>query len=508
VLTIAATSVEDGTVAASATITTTNASGAACGAGSGSESMLKGQYAFLVQGFFEGSGPDAFIGMGGTRGVVAITGSVTADGTGKITGGEEDLNTPSTEQTYTTIDPTRSSYWVGTNHRGCLALAVSGGGTAYFHFALGALNSSSIATAGHIVEFDDTTGSGQRAAGTIRLQDATSFTASHLQGNYAIGVVGADAGNGRLAVAGTLALDGSSAISSATFDIDDAGTVTSGLSASPGGSFKCCSANGRGTLTLQISGGLVFTPDLAFYMINGSDVLLVNSAVPSGFPGGNSQYGGEAVGISSGTTFSQLSLNGASVLHEVAQSANGPVMDVAFATANGNGAMTVTDNVNNAGTFTTSSTALTYVVDSSGRVTISGGSTPPVLYLYGPNRGFLVGTDADATFGILEPQASGRFSDASFSGAYSLGTEDPLTNTVTTESGVLSADGNGSAAGTSDQSGPTGLMQNQNLNFTYSFSADGVGNIGSDTTAILISGNKLVFISNTSTNPTITVVKK
>jgi hypothetical protein len=51
-------------------------------------------------------------------------------------------------------------------------------------------------------------------------------------------------------------------------------------------------------------------------------------------------------------------------------------------------------------------------------------------------------------------------------------------------------------------------MQNQSLNLTYSFPANGVGNVGSNTTAILISGNKLVFINNTSANPTITVVEK
>jgi hypothetical protein len=72
----------------------------------------------------------------------------------------------------------------------------------------------------------------------------------------------------------------------------------------------------------------------------------------------------------------------------------------------------------------------------------------------------------------------------------------------------VTAEGSGSAAGTSDQSGPTGLTQNQSLNFTYSFTANGVGNVGNGTTAILITGNKLVFINDTSLNPTITVVEK
>jgi hypothetical protein len=38
--------------------------------------------------------------------------------------------------------------------------------------------------------------------------------------------------------------------------------------------------------------------------------------------------------------------------------------------------------------------------------------------------------------------------------------------------------------------------------------ANGTGTFGSGTTAIVISGSKLVFINNTSAAPTITVVEK
>ena len=142
---------------------------------------------------------------------------------------------------------------------------------------------------------------------------------------------------------------------------------------------------------------------------------------------------------------------------------------------------------------------------SNGRVALMGGTAPPVIYLYSPNQGFLVGTDPDGTFGALEPQAAGP---SLFSGAYTFGTENPSASAVTLESGVLTVDGSGNATGSSDQSGPIGLAQNQNLAFTYSFAANGIGTVGSGTTAILISPNKLVFIHNTSANPTITVVEK
>lgn len=504
-VTVTATSVEDAAASGSAILMLTTSTGAlACGIGSGSEFLLKGQYAFLLQG--------DLVNFGGG----AAVGSITADGTGKITGGEEDLIGPET----VSIDTTASLYAVGPDHRGCLVLKSSTSSLASsFWFTLGSINSSSIATAGHVVStMNDMIVHVQtplvnethlvqqpNAAGILRLQDPTSFTAGQFNGNYVVGFIGSDQqllqnGSRRVAITGTLEADGVSAIPSATFDINDVGTVTNNLSSAPGGTFTCCDSNGRGTLTL----GSLRAPYMGFYVLNSGDAFLIannnNRDAVQGV--------GEAIGIPSGTAFTQASLNGASVLRETAQSSGGLVVDIATVSADGKGAMTVNDNTNNAGTFSSSSTALNYIVASNGRVTITGSSTPPVIYLYGQNQGFLVGTDPDVTFGILEPQAPGPFSNASFSGAYMFGTENPTASTVTLESGVITSDGKGNAAGTVDQSSPTGLTQNQALSFTYSISANGTGNVGSGTTAILISGNKLVFINNTSSNPTITVVEQ
>jgi hypothetical protein len=496
VVTVTATSLEDPTKSASAMATLTTSTGAlACSAGSGSESLLKGQYAFLLQGF--------------------AVGSFTADGTGKVTGGEEDLIGPEN----LSIDTTASSYAVGPDHRGCLLLTGVNNSTTpplsssvSFSFSLGALNSSSVATGGHIGKLNDllTVGTNEigkqgGAAGIIRLQDATSFTASQFNGNYVMGFIGSDSeniqnGTHRVAIAGTFAADGASAISSGTFDINDVGNITTDISFTPAGTFTCCDANGHGTLNLQIS----TAPLITFYMIDSGDAfLMANDNNADVFQGA-----GEAIGVPSTATFTQASLNGVSVLRGTAQSVTGPVVDIATVSADGKGAATVNDNVNNAGAFISSSTAFNYTVASNGRVTLTGGNTPPVLYLYGPNQGFLLGTDPNVTFGILEPQTSGPFSNASFSGTYVFGTENPSASMVTVESGVLTADGNGNAAGTLDQSSPVALPLSQTLNFAYSFPANGIGNVGSGTTAILISGNKLVFINNTSTNPTITFVEK
>jgi hypothetical protein len=515
-VTLSATSVDDKTKSATATIAITTSSGAVC-TDTGSEALLKGQYAFLLQGTDFAD-------------IVAIAGSFSADGTGKVTGGEIDFihSYVGGQLSDVAINATGSGYSVGTDHRGCLMLANANGWTMFFRFAVGSINSSNIATKGHMIEFDDTTGNtttnGTRAAGTLRLQDRTSFSASKFKGDYVFGLAGSGTSSayGRGAMAGAISSDGLATITGGSFDFNDGRTFTSNIAFTPSTPFRCCSANGRGTIgtgTLQDNGG-AWVFNLAMYMINSNDAFLIGGVIFN--PNNNCCSATLALGTASGEAFaapgpfSSASLNGASVVHEMAQSASldqsfgRPMVDIATASSNGTGAMTVNDNVNAAGTFSTSSTAFNYVVASNGRVALTGSSTPPVIYLYGQNQGIVLGTDLNVQFGTMEPQAPGPFSDSSFSGEYMFGTEGacPACVYTTFESGVATGDGKGNASGTSDQSGPAGLAENQSLKITYSISANGTGNVGSDTTAILISGNKLVFINNTSTNPTITVAEK
>lgn len=472
-VTINATSVEDNTKTGLATATVTTSGGAAaCDLGSGSESLLKGQYAFLLHGT-------------DMNGFPILAGSFTADGSGKVTGGERDGIVSGYSVTDVAINPSGSAYAVGADHRGCLVLANVDGRIESYRFAVGSINASNVATAGHIIEFGDSTGSKSASAGGIRLQDSTSFSAGQFKGNYAFGVYGSNTAE----MVGVLASDGVSTLTSADLDNPFYSGV-SNLSLIPGGTFTCCSANGRGTLALQYNGTTG-----AFYMINSGDAFLLTVVSPG-------VAGGEAIGIPTGTTFSQSSLSGAAVLRQ----ASGAVVDLATANADGVGTITINDNINNAGVFSASNRAVPYQVGSNGRVALTVTNSNPAIYLYGPNQGFLA--DWGGNFGILEPQSGGPFSDSSFSGAYMLGTENPPVNTVTLQSGVVNSNGSGTATGTSDQSSSAGLTPNQGLNWNYSFSSDGTGDVGSGTTAIMISPSKLAYINNLDPSPTITVVEK
>jgi hypothetical protein len=152
-----------------------------------------------------------------------------------------------------------------------------------------------------------------------------------------------------------------------------------------------------------------------------------------------------------------------------------------------------------------------YAVAANGRVAISGvENSPPVIYLSGQNEGFAVGTGSLAEIGRMEAQAAGPFGTASFSGTYLFGTENCGSLFTELETGVAMANGAaGTGTGISDQAdGGVVLLPNGQFNFTYSFTADGTGNVGPGTTAILISGNRFVYMENTLSPSRITVTEQ
>ena len=130
---------------------------------SGSESLLKGQYAFSLSGF-------------NPSGYLAVVGSITADGTGKITAGEVDSNGALGVQTAVSINTALSSYSVGSNHLGC-ATIVTSFGTFNTRLRLGSI-ASNVATEGRMIEWDAANSSAYIATGRILQQTAPTAAAS------------------------------------------------------------------------------------------------------------------------------------------------------------------------------------------------------------------------------------------------------------------------------------------------------------------------------------------
>src|SRR5208282_301588 len=241
------------------------------GAPTGNESMLYGQYAFLVQGSW-----------------FAIAASFHADGAGNVTGGDFDIN----NGTATDGTINASSYTVGldptsSGNLGCVALSLSNGSTSVFRFSLGGL-SSGVFSRGRIIEFDDATGAGKRASGVLRLQDPTSFALSQLQPNYAFGVDGFDSYGYHYASAGSFSVNTSGNISNAFGDtreyISGNGETTGGT-----GTINAISTTtGRATMELTFGGR---TTDQAIYMVNADEFFIVGTDPVSSVP----IYSGRAI---------------------------------------------------------------------------------------------------------------------------------------------------------------------------------------------------------------------
>ncbi|HEX5284215.1 MAG TPA: hypothetical protein VFW30_08855 [Bryocella sp.] len=189
------------------------------------DSLLKGSYAFFATGWTDGSSVQT------TYNGISYIGSFTADGKGNITGGELDVNDPSTGITsYSTLGGTYNiQYGLDKNKNpvpgyqtGIITLVPPG--KPPFPITLAVSLSSiqnlnqdqtappnNVATQGHFVEFDDTTGigtnvtadsSGVRAQGTMALQSPSVLDSAvngatkdnpvttPFTGNYAFGMAG------------------------------------------------------------------------------------------------------------------------------------------------------------------------------------------------------------------------------------------------------------------------------------------------------------------------------
>ena len=426
-----------GTPATQSFALTVSASSISCG--SGRESALKGQYAFLFQGF-DGNGP------------VAIAGTFSADGTGKVASsvGVADINTHTGVQTNVAINSSGSSYSVGSDNRGCLTLA-TGSGTFKYAFSLGTFNTLSIATRGRMIEVD---GTGVLGSGSLRLQDPTAFSGApngafnfSIFSTLSLSTITPD----RFAMVGALIASGG-VITSGEADFNLGGSVNGGAKgplAITGGSFKA-SSNGRGTLSFTVAGAGTF--DSSIYVVSATEFYLMDVDAQSS---SNPLFAGVAQGQTGPFTNSSLSNN--SVFYTIGLcggcgpgSTVAPSLSVGVINVPTAGSFKLTGDKNQGGTLTSQSFSGTYTVDSAGRLVLSGGPDTYIVYLESNNRGFLFTTGSDVGEGFVDGQSSGSFTNASLTGAYFLGTTDQTEQNVSNISSAVAFDGAGTVSGTTD----------------------------------------------------------
>jgi hypothetical protein len=482
-VTITATSVADTTKSASTTITVS----AIPPCGTGSESKLNGQYGILLQGF-DANGP------------VAIAGSFTANGaaTNNIIAGQEDINRNiALGVSNTAITTVGSSYSIGSDNRGCLTL-VAGATTSTYRFSLGSITSG-VAAKGHLVSFDAT---GTNVVGVFEKQDPNAFSAAQFSGNYAFGASSPTLQSGtagRFGVAGAITTDGSSNITTA--EVDTNGGTPQHIAGFTG--TYTVASNGRGTMTLKPTATV--TVKIGFYVVSANEALLMSIDLQSV----NSLFAGSAL-KQVGGSFGISSLNGTNIISVEGMSGSGSDVQVGLLTPAGNGTFTLSTDENKAGTITTNSLSGGYSVAGNGRVTVTGGGNPPVIYLVAANQGFLVGTDTSVTTGSFEPQASGTFSKASLSGNYFFGDETSVVNTSSLQVGVATSDGVSTISGASDANQAGTLAGGQTFTNSYAVSSNGRTTVGNNNVLYLVSPSKayLMSIKSGKADSTITVVEK
>ncbi|MBZ5631405.1 MAG: hypothetical protein LAO06_21335, partial [Acidobacteriia bacterium] len=338
------------------------------------------------------------------------------------------------------LDPTSSG------NLGCVMLTTSVGTTMSFRFSLGGV-SGGIASKGRIVEFDNPSGAGTVASGIMSRQTGT-FATSSLSPAYAFGVDGEDLTGKPIAAAGSFSVSSANGnISSASADVDIAGTNSSALSGGTGTITGISATNGRGTASFSMSGT---TFAWTIYIVNANQVYLISTASPAG---------GRALATS--TSFSAPSGNYVAYSTGISSCSGTPCSDVNLArlTLNSGAASgTVWDYSISAGESSAAVSGGTYTTPGlSGRVAFTNtGSNGLISYLVSPAvdgiSSITVGTDAGAHFGYMAAQPT----TAAPSGQFIYGTLDPRYNTVTTYAGTATITPGGAFTGTEDESSQSG----------------------------------------------------
>lgn len=494
----------------------------------GNEAALTLPYAFLLKGDDVNDLP------------VAWAGSFTPNGSGGITAADVDFVGTAVGPESLQVQLAGSSYSYGSDGRGCLYLAFNGlngasrpetakvgnanlghgrarrqarvrpaalanTGTVVFSFAL-----SPAFETGRITEFDYVN-SLLVAAGQMHQQTAADFALSKLSSNFAFGFDGwlTDQNDDleRAAIAGSFA-NAAGVVSNLTADDNIGGLPDGPLNGSGNLTVTPVSATtgrGSGSYTITTTNGPL-TFDFAYYIVNGSDILIISSDDPA--PVGSFILSGRA--LKSAAT--SVALNGfyMAAVSGIDLSSNNNVgnntVTIGTFQATSAGAIpTASISANDGGTFQAQSfTDGTYTLDTStGRVTIAGVGSTPIAYLTATAgeddiAAFVVGTDGAASSGFLALQGTSapNLTNASLSGGYAFGSTEDVVGINGSVVGAFTFDGKGNYTNLLDAVtvGETASQPDQAGSGTYSVNADGSGSFASGASVFVTNGSLVLAI--------------
>ena len=455
--------------------------------GNFTNASLSGSYAFAVTGTNSG-------------GFFALAGSLQANGSGTITGGAEDINSPGTAVVRTNVGIT-GTYTVRADGRTTATLipaAGSGLNNIVLDFVL--LSSQS----GLVVRFDNAA----TASGTIDLQNSGAFSNSALAGSLAFNLSGVDGSGLSLGTAGAITTDTSGNITSGVQDVNDNGTVSSNLVVTPAAGAMSNPSTGRGTVSISTGLG---TLNFAFYVVDANHIKLISTDVSPVLSGDAFRQTGP---------FSNASASGPFVLTLSGSIAGGPFVAGAVITSDGAGNITGTEDANRNGTVNTNLALTgTYSIASNGRGTLTTNSSIGTAnFAIYPSTGGLQVLELDSiATGVAVTQATGAISNATVNGRYGLNLSGVDLNNQTEfdAAAQFTADGNGRLTGTLDLNNSGTLSLGLALSGTYNMSANGRGtgtlNTANSTLNLVVyaaGGAKVVFIEVDNIDPAVGVFQQ
>jgi hypothetical protein len=454
---------------------------------------LSGNWAMLLEGYNTAQQPAPLL---------SAVGSFVTDGSGNIISGSLDTNDQANGPATGTI--TSGKYCIATNNTGLMTLNQNVGGTSSVHTY--AISMNSAGTDGHVVYYDN---SAAMASGQLRPQTTSAFSTAQFSGYYAFGLIGADQGGAaavsRFGAAGMFTADAAGNLAGFA-DTNADGTVAGNVTLASSNFTVLSSTTGRGTVTIALTGE--GNKSFVFYVVNSGELLMMETDAKS-----SSLLAGRVLAQTLGGVFSNLSLNGNAIVGFQAIDGSGtPAGSVSAGIFNstGNGSATVSLDQNDAGTEgTVVDNSVTYSVDYTGRVTLTGfGTHPPVFYLVSQNAGFALGTDNSVAFGRLYSQTGSNFNSGSVDGAYLGGSDHPEDANSGSSVALLTSQGMGAIAGLSLTNGGTD-PGNNSLSYTYTVSSAGRVVVSQGSTqvgiAYIIDADTLVFMpqGGASSDPTL-----
>ncbi|HTU35299.1 MAG TPA: Ig-like domain-containing protein [Candidatus Acidoferrum sp.] len=467
----------------------------ACAPG-GNESLLKGEYAIMLQGW-TGNGTSLPLLFGGSFG---------ADGTGKITGGTDQFN-PFVKMSYSgaSILPSASSYSVGPDNRGCLVLTDQSNNTFTLQFSLGSVNGGT-ASKGDIILTNRQSVTPEYASGILRLQDPSAFSLNALASNYAFGIVGWENATGVLghfSAAGAFAQSAGNMLN-ASFDVNDGGSLIT--AAGPVGGFgtieePVATETGATYAQLQIGVRSLQTANVTIYVINSSELFIISNDLSP-----TAVISGRAIATTGSLT--PASIAPSYIFRSTGSSAGVASASIGRLNFSGGGATgTVSGNIDSYAVGTTGNQSVTgsyAFTPASGRLAVTGtnSAASPICYLTNPfddAAAFCISTDSTASLGIMDVQPAATYGNTSLTGNFFFGSGEPGDDGVPDISGIA-AISSGTLTGTEDTSSSSGLSLSAVINAALSINSDGTGTMGPNT-VLVTNGTEMYLINEANGAP-------